>query len=155
MKSRVANKWDIRFLQLAAVVSTWSKDPSTQVGSVIVDERKRIISLGFNGFPQSLNDDSRLHNRELKYPRIIHGEMNALLFAQRSIEGATLYVWPICPCPDCLKHFIQKGIRAVVFPSTDANADSYKRWEQNILISKDMMKESNIQWREISSKYIL
>ena len=45
------NKWQRRFFDLAALVAAWSKDPSSQVGAVIVDDRKRIVSVGFNGLP--------------------------------------------------------------------------------------------------------
>ena len=50
------NKWDMRFLELAALVATWSKDPSTQVGAVIVDSAKRIVSVGFNGAPRGVQE---------------------------------------------------------------------------------------------------
>jgi dCMP deaminase len=75
------NKWDKNFLELAKTVSTFSKDPSTQVGAVIVDDDKRVISIGYNGFPKGVRDDHRLDNRELKYEMIVHAEANALLFA--------------------------------------------------------------------------
>ena len=67
------DKWDIRFIGLAKHVSQWSKDPSTQVGAVIVDQKHRVISLGFNGFARGVRDlAERLENREMKYDMIIH-----------------------------------------------------------------------------------
>jgi dCMP deaminase len=57
------NKWDKNFLQLAKTVSTFSKDPSTKVGAVIVDDDNRVISIGYNGFPKGIKDDNRLDNR--------------------------------------------------------------------------------------------
>ena len=76
------DKWHLRFLRLAREVSSWSKDPSTQVGCVIVDQSKRVISLGFNGLPAGLHDTAgRLLDRELKLALTIHAEENALLFA--------------------------------------------------------------------------
>ena len=60
------NKWDANFLTLANTVSMFSKDPSTKVGAVIVDDDKRVISIGYNGFPKGIKDDQRLENRELK-----------------------------------------------------------------------------------------
>jgi len=53
-------KWSNRFLQLAALVATWSKDPSTQVGSVIADDKNRVLSVGFNGFPRKVLDSKVL-----------------------------------------------------------------------------------------------
>ena len=67
------SKWDKRFLGLAAHVAEWSKDPSTQVGAVVANGKK-VVSLGFNGFPQGLSDDHRLHDRETKYSLVLHAE---------------------------------------------------------------------------------
>lgn len=83
--------WDERFLKLAKEVSTWSKDPSTQTGAVIVGIDKHVISVGFNGFPRGMPDGTEIYaNREEKYSRIIHCEMNALLYAHESVRGCTL-----------------------------------------------------------------
>ena len=88
-------KWDRRFLDLAAFVAAWSRDPSKRVGAVIVDDKKRIVSLGFNGFPRGVADDDRLHVRESKYEIIIHAEVNALLFG-----GNAQYRLPlVCGAP--------------------------------------------------------
>ena len=79
-------KWDIRFMELAKHISSWSKDPSTKTGAVITDTRNRIVSMGFNGYPQNV-PDTDLHIRETKYAKVIHAEMNAILFAHRPLEG--------------------------------------------------------------------
>jgi dCMP deaminase len=113
------DKWDIRFLELACHISKWSKDPSTQVGAVIVDGR-RIVSLGFNGFPQGVEDtEERLNNRELKYKMVIHAEENAILFAREPLLGYTIYVWPFMTCPTCSSKVVQSGIKRVVAPYSD------------------------------------
>ena len=66
-------KWDLRFIELAKLVSTWSKDPSTQTGAVIVDPNRRVVSVGYNGFPIGVDDDpERYANRDLKYKMIVH-----------------------------------------------------------------------------------
>ncbi|MBT6879060.1 MAG: hypothetical protein HOA22_05955, partial [Gammaproteobacteria bacterium] len=100
------NKWDLRFLGLAAHVAQWSKDPSTQVGSVVASD-KRVVSLGFNGFPQGLSDDHRLHDRETKYSLVLHAEENALLFSGADLRGNTIYVYPLPPCSRCAVKIIQ------------------------------------------------
>ena len=114
----INSKWDIRFMRLAKEVSTWSKDPSSKIGAVIVNDRRRILATGYNGFPEGIEDtEERLNNREEKYPRIIHAEMNALLNALKngvSVEGATLYVYGLPVCPDCTKSVIQSGIKRIV-----------------------------------------
>ena len=90
-------KWDLRFLELAKVVASWSKDPSTQTGAIIVRPDKTIVSVGFNGFAQSMPDNSLLYdNREEKYSRIIHCEMNALLRAFEIVSFLRLYSFLYC-----------------------------------------------------------
>jgi dCMP deaminase len=87
-------KWDLRFLELTKLVSTWSKDPSTQTGAVIVDSKRHIVSVGYNGFPHRLADTpARLNDRPTKYSMIVHCEMNAVLNAQRVCRGMhSIYV---------------------------------------------------------------
>jgi len=133
-------KWDARFLSLAKLVSTWSKDPSTQVGSVIVDNDNRVISMGYNGFPIGINDDNRLQDRDIKYKIIIHAECNALMFANTNLVGYKMYTYPFMPCPKCAGLIIQSGITKVI---------SYKympdRWHNDFEISKNLFKEANLE----------
>jgi dCMP deaminase len=132
-------KWDYRFLDLAELVSSWSKDPSTKVGSVIT-KGNRVISLGYNGFPCQINDDKRLENREEKYKIIIHAEQNAMLFAKGDLEGCTIYTYPFMPCSTCASIIIQSGIKRVV---------SYKnvpaRWKENFDLSLKIFLESGVE----------
>lgn len=131
--------WDHRFLVLAKLVGSWSKDPSTQVGAVIVDDNHRIISVGYNGFPQKIEDDERLYDRETKYKIIVHGEINAILFANRSLDNCTLYTIPFEPCPRCAGLIIQSGIKRVVSPKNTVD-----RWEEDFKITRQLFKEANI-----------
>lgn len=133
------NKWDVRFIKMAALVSTWSKDPSTKVGSVIADKHNRVISVGYNGFPQSIWDDQRLEDRETKYDIIVHAEANALMFAQRNLDGFTLYTYPFEPCPRCAGLIIQSGIKRVV-----SLKNVNERWEKDFMISRSLFAEANI-----------
>ena len=81
MKSLKQNCWDIRFMRMAHEVASWSKDPSTKVGCVLVKDRK-IISMGYNGFPRLIEDDlNRLIDREVKYEMTVHAEQNAVITA--------------------------------------------------------------------------
>jgi len=83
--------WHLRFLDLAKHISNWSKDPSTKVGAVIFDSDKRIISVGYNGFPKNISDDPEKYlNREIKYQMVVHAEINAILFAQRNLKDFLL-----------------------------------------------------------------
>ena len=113
------DKWDARFLAQAAQVSTWSKDPSTQTGAVIVNSKKKVLSVGFNGFPQGIKDDWRLGDRGIKYEMIIHCEINALIFAEASLDGCTLYTYPFLSCSRCAAIMIQAGVTRVVAPKAE------------------------------------
>jgi dCMP deaminase len=120
-------KWDRRFLEMAKLVASWSKDPSTQTGAVIARSDKRVVSVGFNGFPQMMPDvEQHYAVREEKYSRIVHCEMNALLFAERSVTGCTLYTYPFISCDRCFVHMVQAGIIRFVAPR--ATADQLTRW---------------------------
>ena len=120
-------KWDKRFLELAKLIGSWSKDPSTQVGAVIVDENNRLVSVGYNGFPIGIEDNQRLFDREEKYDIIVHAEVNALMFANKSVEGCTLYTWPFPPCSRCAGLIIQSGITRVV-----SVVHTGERWKKNL-----------------------
>jgi len=123
-------KWDQRFLGLAATISTWSKDSGLHVGAVIVDKHRRIVSLGYNGFPRKMIDDQELlKNREEKLNRTIHAEMNALLNSTIPVKDCTMYVYPIMPCHHCALHIIQSGIQRVV--SYHLPKD-FTRWEDSV-----------------------
>ena len=118
-------KWDRRFLDLAKLVSGWSKDPSTQVGACIVDSKNRIVSVGFNGSPRGVED---VAERDRKLLRTVHAEMNALHFANRDVEGCTIYVTHP-PCANCAAHIVQRGIGRVVF--VQGSKEFLERWWDN------------------------
>jgi dCMP deaminase len=106
--------WHKRFLDLCEHIATWSKDPSTNLGSVIVDDKKRIVSVGYNGFPRGVDDrDDRYNDRPTKYLFVAHAERNALDNAPMMVDNCTLYV-TLLPCNECAKSIIQKGITTVV-----------------------------------------
>ena len=122
-------KWDDRFLSVAAIVASWSKDPSTKAGCVLVRPDKSIASLGYNGFPMGCSDSTeKYEDRETKYARVIHAEMNALMFCRDPIPlvGFTLYT-TAPSCPRCAAHMIQAGIRRFVW--WDVDNETYKRWD--------------------------
>ena len=145
----MTSKWDIRFIGLAQHISTWSKDPSTKVGCVVVGEDREIRSTGFNGFPRGIDDDEeRLMDRGKKYPLICHAEENAIMHAARigvSLKDSTAYVtWP--PCSRCARSLIQAGIREIVYPETGKIPD---RWIEDFTISDSMLNEAGVAVRSI------
>lgn len=139
--SRGKEWWDNWFVNMAKYVSTASKDPSTQTGSVITDPNRRVISVGYNGLAKGVEDlPERLNNREIKYKIIVHCERNALLFANRSVEGCTLYTWPFMSCSTCAAMVIQAGIKRVVAPWSDN-----PRWVAEFELSQQMFKEAGVE----------
>lgn len=142
------NKWDIRFLQLAKLVSSWSKDPSTKTGAVIVAPDKHVISVGFNGFPRGMPDGDEIYaNREEKYSRIVHCEMNALLHSHESTQGATLYTYPFLSCDRCAVHMLQAGIVRFVAPKLNTEAGA--RWEPTFVKTRKYCDECGIAHEEL------
>ncbi len=139
----IAN-WDQRFLGLAQHIAGWSKDPSTQCGA-IVTLGKRIVSLGFNGFPKGVEDTSeRLENRETKYRLVLHAEQNALSFANRDLSGCTIYVYPMPPCSRCAAQIIQAGIKRIVTKWPDA--DKLERWQEDFELANEMYRETGVDF---------
>jgi dCMP deaminase len=138
--------WDSYFLVLARHVARKSKDPSTRVGAVVTNARHQVLATGFNGFARGVDDHpARYADRAEKYPRIIHGEVNALLFANmggHSTHGGTLYTWPLAPCDRCAAIVIQCGISRVV--SVEPSADLRYRWQQALDLSASMLAEAGV-----------
>jgi len=140
-------KWDLRFLEMAKLVSTWSKDPSTKCGAVITNGN-RVVSVGFNGFPQNMIDlPENYSNREEKYSRIVHCEMNALLFAKENTAGCTLYTWPLMSCDRCFVHMAQSGINRFVAPKP--SDELVTRWGAAMDRVRVYIKESGAELVEI------
>jgi len=134
-------KWDKRFLGLAEHVASWSKDPSTKAGAVIVDNKRRVVSLGYNGLAQGVNDlPERLNNRELKYKMFVHCERNAIIFASQSLEGCTLYTWPFMSCAACAAMCIQAGIKRIVAPYSEN-----PRWKEEFELASMQFKEAGVE----------
>jgi dCMP deaminase len=141
-------KWDGRFLQMAELVSSWSKDPSTKVGAVIVDENQRVVSLGFNGFPRAVADDSRLEDRALKNMITIHAEKNAILFARRDLTDCTIYVHRSLPCAQCASFIMQSGITTVVVRAFGHESpESEALWRSNHEVAQAIMSVAGIRIR--------
>lgn len=112
--------WDEYFMGVSYLSAQRSKDPSTQVGACIVSSDNKILSMGYNGFPNGVSDDEFPWEREgeelqTKYPYVTHSELNAILnYRGGSLEGTKLYV-SLFPCNECAKAIIQAGIKTVVY----------------------------------------
>ena len=132
MKREGYLSWDEYFMGIALLSAMRSKDPGTQVGCCIVDDDKRIRSMGYNGMPRGCNDDEYPWDRtgeDTKYPYVCHAELNAILNCNTgSVKGCTVYT-TLFPCNECAKAIIQSGIKKIIYledkyadtPSTQAS----------------------------------
>jgi dCMP deaminase len=153
LTSVLLDKWDLRFFRVAKEVQSWSKDPSTKCGCVLVHDR-RIISTGYNGLPASLSDSlDRYQNREFKLATIIHAEKNAIFNAAKNgslTEGTTAYVtWP--PCSQCASALIQAGVSKVVCPDPKTGPE---RWVSNFLLANDLLYEAGVKVLYLGESYL-
>lgn len=107
---------------LAVITSKRSKDPSSQVGAVIVDCDHKVVSIGYNGMPRHIDDKDLSWNKneglDNKYLYVCHAEFNAILNVRNgsSVKDCTIYV-TLFPCNECAKAMIQTGIKHVVYLS--------------------------------------
>jgi dCMP deaminase len=137
-------KWDERFLNLAAFVAQWSKDPKAKVGAVVTSKKAGAIALGYNGFPAGVEDRAeRLENPDIKLEMIIHAEQNALLIAGRAAEGGDLFVCGKPICSRCAGLIIQAGITRVV--AEDPEVDPTSKWCETGKRAIEMLEEAGIQ----------
>jgi dCMP deaminase len=154
------NKWHERFIDTALLAANWSKDPSTQVGAVLVGPDKEILSVGYNGFPRGVADtDERLNDRPTKYELVVHAEINSIMNAARNgvcTKHSTLYViaynrktkqlWGGAPCIRCAVETIQAGIGAVIVPAPTNMPDS---WKESCEKGASVLKEAGVIYTEI------
>jgi dCMP deaminase len=139
--------WDNRWMDMAELVSTWSKDRSRKTGAVIVDARNVLIAVGWNGFPRGLNDDApERHDRPAKYQWTEHAERNAIYNAAasgNSTTGCRMYLsW--YPCADCARAIIQAGITELVAVEPDWNV---AKWAADFAMVKIMLTEAGVTCR--------
>ena len=120
IKSNVS--WDEYFMGIALLSCERSKDPNTKVGACIVDENKKVVSIGYNGMPSGCDESQLSWNKgeglDSKYLYVCHAEFNAILNTRNgsALRGCTLYV-TLFPCNECTKAIIQTGIKEVVYIS--------------------------------------
>lgn len=142
-------------MKVAETIASWSKDPSTKVGAVIVSPQGQILSTGYNGFPRGIEDSKdRLENRDSKYHYTVHAEMNAIYNAGATgvnLTNSSLFVWPIPVCSECAKGVIQSGIKNVFVcnpKEMKVSSDTFIRWVERWEQSKLMFDEAGIFWYE-------
>jgi len=145
--------WDETLMQMCKVIAKRSKDPSTQTGACIVNDKNIIIGFGYNGFPRGCGDDKLSWAREgefgdTKYPYVVHSEENAVLNANAPTEGSRIYC-TLFPCNECVKVIIQKGIREIIYEN-DKYHDN-KEW----VAARKMLDLAGVKYRQYNLEYKL
>lgn len=126
--------WDKRFLRLAREIASWSKDPRTKVGCVVVRPDRTIAATGFNGLPRGMVDaEGVLNNRPLKHKLVLHAEENAILFSREPLQGYTLYS-TVLPCSQCACRIVQAGITRVVSPEAPEGSNEILDYEMTVSV---------------------
>lgn len=150
MKREEYINWDEYFMGVAMLAARRSKDPHTQVGACIVNDKNIIVSTGYNGMPQGCSDDEYPWDRkhgdlkfdETKYAYVVHSELNAILNANgRDVRGSRIYV-TLFPCNECAKAIIQSGVKEILYLS-DKYADS-----MSTLASKRMLDSAGVKYTQ-------
>ena len=149
MKNNEYISWDEYFMGVAMISGLRSKDPNTQVGACIVNEDKKIIGVGYNGFPIGCSDEKFPWGKEgdfleTKYPYVCHAELNAILNSVKTTKNCVIYVG-LFPCHECAKSIIQSGIREIIYMS-----DKYNGTDSDIA-SKRMLDASGVKYRKMES----
>lgn len=147
---RKAISWDECFMRMAHVISDRSKDPSTQAGAVVVDERNVVMGVGYNGFPRGIGNNDLPWGKsgeldETKYAYVCHAEENAIYNANNSTKGCKIYC-TLFPCNECAKTLIQNGIKEVIYES-----DKYAN-TPIVRASKKMFQLTKVKVRQYKSK---
>lgn len=148
------NKWHNRFLELAKHVSSWSKD-TTKVGAVVVEPNtKKVIGLGYNGFPRFVNDDpTRYSDRDTKLKFVCHAELNAILNSNGPVAGCDIYVYPTmmkpASCPECAKAIVQSGIKTLYYYKND---NTNPKWVELEKFSKTILSEGRVHCVEVKDE---
>ncbi len=150
MKRENVISWDDYFMGMAHLSALRSKDPSTQVGAVIVSYANKVVSIGYNGLPKGCSDDEYPWEREgdaleTKYVYVVHAELNAILNAPLPVSGCRIYV-SLFPCNECAKAIIQAGIVEIIYEN-DKYAES-----DIVKASKKMLQSADVQLRQLPHK---
>jgi dCMP deaminase len=140
--------WDEYLMSIALLSAERSKDPNTQVGACIVNDKNKIVGIGYNGFPKGCSDDEFPWAREgdflqTKYAYVCHAEVNAILNSNSNIEGCRMYV-ALFPCNECAKIMIQSGIKELVYLS-DKYSDTDAVRASKIMFDKSGLKYSKLK----------
>lgn len=135
----------VKFLGIAKAVAALSKDPSTKVGAIALSPQGSILSVGYNGFPRSIDDDpARYADRDTKLALAAHAEQNLVAQAAYSgvaLRGSTVVLSGMYPCSSCAKSLVQAGIIRVLTPRPRENSS----WSEDAKWSKIIFREAGVE----------
>jgi len=145
--------WDECFIQMAYLISQRSKDPVTQTGAVIVDDRQVVVGMGYNGWPRGIETNDLPWAREgqhadTKYAYVVHAEENAVYNTSLLPRGCRIYC-TLFPCGECAKTLIQMGIKEVIY-----HTDKYH--DQDLWVAaRKMFDLAGVTYRQYQPEYKL
>lgn len=146
MSSFLSARWLDYFFNIARLNASMSKDLNTQVGAVIIDYDRNILSTGFNGFPRGVNETPERQARPAKYLFTTHAEANAIAAAARNghslLNSTILVTHP--PCAQCAALIAQAGIIRVLALSAPAAMLT----SENIEAAKTILAEAGIIYEQ-------
>ena len=135
--------WDLRFISLARHISAWSRDPSSKVGCVLVDDRVVVVGMGYNGFPRGVTEfAARYEDRPTKHLYVQHAAAKAVLNASGPVKGTVAYVTHP-PCASCAGLLIQAGVRKIIAAVPDATMTP--RLKASFKAAREMAAEAGVE----------
>lgn len=145
-----SEKWHRRFMEMAFLVASWSKDPSTKTGAIVVGPDREIRATGYNGLVRGVDDNKpERMERPTKYDFFEHAERNAIYNACLTgtpLKGCILYATH-APCTDCARAIIQSGIKMVVTNAVEPRPDiKDATWRDKLAFSQEMFEEAGIEY---------
>jgi len=133
-----------KYMRFAETAASLSKDPSTKVGAVAINDDGIVLATGYNGFPRGVIDsEGRLCNRDMRLKLTSHAEQNLVAqsaYSGMSIRGATVLVSSLFPCAECAKSLAQAGVKRVIAPKIDN-----ERWKESNELAKVIFEESGVE----------
>lgn len=133
--------------QARFLAKEWSKDPSTQCGTIAIGKKGQVLSTGFNGFPRGIKDTpTRLNNREEKYKYVVHSEQNCIYNAALtgvSLDNSEMYIWGLPVCSECAKAVIQVGVQRVF---TCHPAEISEKWRKSGEFTSELFSEAGVRY---------
>lgn len=144
-----SSKWHLRYLQMAELVSGWSKHPDFQVGTVAVGDFGQILSTGYNGWPRGVVDEEqgRKLTNDKGFSLSIHAEVNLIYNTNligTSLKGSTVYVHPVFPCIDCAKALVQVGVSQICYKQPLSMAPRDEKWRESWERAEALFKETGV-----------